>query len=142
MRYFYIVLGLFLILLAKDRVLTCNRDNSRQGSCKVVESHLFWSSQEEVPLGKLRGATVKSNGQDNNPSHQVFLLTNKGKFPFTTNTILHAGKQTQNETASRISSFIKDEKQTSLTIQQNDRWWGLMGCVSLGIGVLPLLKQN
>ncbi|NJL10704.1 MAG: hypothetical protein HC908_12455 [Calothrix sp. SM1_7_51] len=128
--------------LAKESVLTCNRDNSRQGYCKVVESHILWSTEEKIPLRKLQGAKVKSNGNGDNLSHQVLLLTNRGKFPFTSNTILHDGKQKQSETASRISSFIKDEKQTSLNIHQNDRWWGFMGIVSLGIGVLPLLKQN
>ncbi|MCX7595031.1 MAG: hypothetical protein N2235_14980 [Fischerella sp.] len=92
-----------------------------------------------MPVNKLLGA--KFYGSKNNDSSKVVIDTSNGEVPFISFTS-YSDETQQQEIASRISNFVKNRKESFLQVEQNDQWWILIGCISLAIGLYPLLKPK
>lgn len=141
MRLGFIIFGLFLISFAQASTLTCSRIDPRQGSCRLARSGFLWSDEREMPINKLQGAKYKDRKGNNIGSSQVVIYTSNGEVPFSPFTT-YTNEAQQRAIASRISSFIKNREQSYLEVEQNDKWWILVGSISLAVGVFPLLKPK
>jgi hypothetical protein len=140
MRKFYLVLALLFFVLARENTLACNRFQGTQKSCQLSQRGLLRSESEQIPLNKLRGATVSRNSKNDNSSYKVVLLTNKGKVSLTPKSS-YSDKNNQKLVAQRISSFVTNSENDPLKVQQGDKWWSFAGLLSLAIGVFPSLQS-
>ncbi len=139
MRLIFIIFGLFLISFAKVSTFTCSRTEPNQGYCKLVRSGFLWSEEKEMPVNKLKGA--KFLNKKDNESPKIVIYTINGEVPFSS-FANYGDEAQQREIASRISSFVKNPQQSYLQVEQKDKWWIVVGCVSLAVGFFPLLKAK
>ncbi len=139
MRLGFILFGIFLISFAQANTFTCNRTEPGQGSCKLARSGFLWSEEREMPVNKLLGA--RFYGPKNSDSSKVVINTSTGEVPFASFTS-YSDETQQQEIASRISNFVKNREESFLQVEQNDQWWILIGCISLAVGLYPLLKPK
>jgi len=138
----FLIVGLFQTLsFARLTTLKCQRVQLTQerlqliqGSCQLVESSLLGSDQTEIPLNQLQGAKVDENeDSDENTYRVVLLTTSTGEVPFTS--IWSSGTEEKQENADRINAFIHNPRETSLNIQQDERWpHYLVGGIFLLVG--------
>jgi hypothetical protein len=140
MRKFYLVLALLFFVLAKENTLACNGLQGEKKSCQAVHRQLLNSESGKISTKKLGGATTFRKRTNDNSSYKVVLLTNKGKVPLTPSTS-YIGKNNQKIITQRISSFVTNPANDSLKVQQEEKWWGFAGVISLAIAVFPSLKS-
>jgi hypothetical protein len=141
LRLFYIALGMFLLTFAKVSTLNCERTPLDDGFCKIVKQGFLWSEEKSIPVDNLKGARIIDNDRNtNSQNYQIVLVTNKGNIPFSPNTSFSEKKQRY--AVSRIDSFARSKDKGSLDVSLDDRWWVIVGIISLTIGVYPYLSKN
>jgi hypothetical protein len=130
---------------AKVSNLTCNRTvktSYTSGYCKIVKHGFLWTEEKEIPVQKLKGAKVITGGRNkDNLTYKVVLVTNNEEIPFSPSTTFSNKKQYQ-EVSNRINNFARNPENNNLKISQDDRWWTIVGSISLIIGLYPLLKAR
>ena len=142
MRVFFLALGICLLSFAKVSTLTCERTFVKDDVCQIGKRGFLWSEEKNIPVNNLKGARVIVGGRDSDShTYQVVLVTNNGNIPFSPNTNF-SDKQQQQEAASQIDNFARSRDKASLNINLDDRWWVILGLVSLTIGIYPYLFRN
>ncbi len=138
---FFLLIGLWLIMLSVHvRTLNCNRVNSNQCSCDILESGLLWS--KVIPLGELNRAEVETEIVFNSTTlthHAYFfvvLFTSKGVFRFTLNPIWwNRGKH--EAIAFELNDFVNNPAQKFLTIREDLRSFSCCsGVIAITAGFL------
>lgn len=74
-------------------------------------------------------------------TYQVVLVTDNGDIAFSPNTNF-SDKKEQQEAASRIDNFARSRNKSALNISLDDRWWVVVGLISLTIGLYPYLFRK
>ncbi len=118
----FVLFGLMVMVLSGERAtLTCQRVEPTQGSCQLVISGLFGSDEITIPLNQLQNAKLElitdTRGRG---GYRVVLLTDYDKVPFIS-TWSH-NEQEKQKKADLINAFIGNPGETSLRIQQDERW--------------------
>jgi hypothetical protein len=128
---------------AKVSDLTCDRTiktSDASGSCKIVKHGFLWKEEKEIPAKKLKGAKVIAGGMDkDNLTYKVVLVTNNEEIPFSPNSTF-SDKNQYKEVSNQINKFARNPESNDLKISQDDRWWVIVGSISLIIGLYPLFK--
>lgn len=133
----FVALGLLLLSSGKLTTLTCNRSQSNQGSCQLISSGLLGSHVQETRVSELQGASVEDNPLDND-AFRVILLTKSGRAFFSSSS--SGNEMEAKTTASDINTFIQDTKQTTLTIEQDERgFYFPIGGSVIAAGLLTLV---
>ncbi|MBD6617668.1 hypothetical protein FNW02_17995 [Komarekiella sp. 'clone 1'] len=122
----FLLTGLWMIIFsAHMRTLTCNRVDSNQYICEILESGLLWS--KVIPLGKLISAEVetKTTGYYSpsnvfNTFYGVILFASRRNFPFTLNHTISSKKQ--EAIVFEINSFVSNPAQKCLTVREDRRF--------------------
>lgn len=137
----FLLIGLWIIILSANmRTLTCNRIDSNQCICEVLESGLLWS--KVIPLGKLNRAEVETRNSFNSTTltHHTYLfvvlITHRGVFRFTLNpNWWDWGKH--EAIAFEINDFVSNPAQNFLTVQEDARFFSCCsGIMALAAGFL------
>ncbi|MBF2064107.1 MAG: hypothetical protein IGS39_06745 [Calothrix sp. C42_A2020_038] len=137
MRVFFLALGFFLVTFAKVSTINCERSLATEDSCKIVKHGFLWREEQLIPINNLKGARMIVSGSDfDSHTYQVVIVTNKENILFSPNTTFRDKKQ-QQEAASRINNFARSSNKDSLNISLDDRWWIIVGVISLTIGMYP-----
>lgn len=135
-------LGLMVINAEKMSTLTCQRVESTSGSCELVESGLLRSDVKNIPLGTLQNVNldIRTN-HDGDETYRVVLLTEMGELPFTSH---YNSDPTQQESiVSDINTFLENPNQTSLRIQQDERWFSyLFGSLIIAVGLFVIVNKG
>ena len=132
----FMVFGLMWLAVDYQKAtLSCQRLQTKQGSCQLVRSNLLGSNIQEIQLASLRGAKVQRCGYKT----RVVLLTSVGNVPFTANS---TNWGTQDAVASDINFFVKNAKDRLLRLSQDDRWLGWTGGIFLLAGVGAIVLRN
>jgi hypothetical protein len=108
----FLLTGLWMIIFSVHmRTLTCNRVDSNQCICEILESGLLWS--KVIPLGELNRAKfeTKITGYYSpynvfNTYYKVILFANRCAFPFTLKYTLTSEKQ--EAIVFEINSFVSN----------------------------------
>ena len=135
----FLGLGLVYILVTgKLTTLKCDRIEPTQVNCEITLSGLLGNQTTQIK--QLQGAEVKERLDSDGDNHRVLLITQEGKIPITnlrTSRILR-----EDSNIAKINTFIHNSAESSLKIQEDDRWIaypvGIM-LMLVGGGVLPLM---
>ncbi|PSB58515.1 hypothetical protein C7B77_04390 [Chamaesiphon polymorphus CCALA 037] len=134
----FLLLGLGTIALtAKVITLECERDPSSQIECQRSVVGILGTERDRIP-GKLKSATtVKTSGKG------AVLRTTEGAIELAPYRAFVTDRV--NKTVDRLNAFIKDPRQTKISIEQDDRWanslWYinfLVGGLAVAIGALAI----
>lgn len=137
----FLLIGLWIIIFSVHvRTLTCNRVDSNQCICDILESGLLWS--KVIPLGEFNRAEVETEVGFNSTTlthHAYFfvvLFTRKGVFRFTLNPIWwNRGKH--EAIAFEINNFVNNPAQKFLTVREDIRFFSCCsGVMALAAGFL------
>jgi len=136
-----IAVGLGVIFFQSGSAIICQRV-AQTGSCELVKSGLVGAGVRTIPLESLREVRVEINSRnESNDTYRVILLTRSGEIPLTPN--YSADSDQQESIASQINDFIQNPTKTSLTIQQDDRWFGyLFGSLLIGVGLFVAVQKG
>jgi hypothetical protein len=133
------------MMFAKVSDLTCDRSiktSDTSGYCKVVKNGFLWKEEKEIPAKNLKGAKIITSGRDKyNLTYEVVLVTNNEEIPFSPNSTFSDKKEYQ-EVSKQINDFARNPENNNLKIHQDDRWWIIVGSISLIIGLYPLIKKK
>jgi hypothetical protein len=138
-RIFFVILGFFLVIFTKTGTLDCDRIGKKADYCRVIQRGFLWSQEKEFPVNNLKGAKVITRGNKDSLSYKVVLIADDGEIPFSPETSF-SNKKEQQELSQKINIFARNNQQKSLNISQNDKWWLVIGFISLVIGFYPSLK--
>ncbi len=143
----FLLTGLWMIIFSVHmRTLTCNRVDSNQCICEILESGLLWS--KVIPLGKLISAEVetKTTGYYSpynvfNTSYGVILFASRRNFPFTLNHTISSKKQ--EAIVFEINSFVSNPAQKYLTVREDTRFFSCCsGVIAIAAGFFFLTYKN
>jgi len=133
--HFLIFLGLLFSLLfssaglamifwwASFTTFNCQRIDSLQGSCQL-KTVTGPSNKEEIrtfPLQELKSASLESSTSSSKTTYYVFLETEREDILLPTDAYGATG--TRASLVAEINNFIKNPKETSLNVQEDDRRW-------------------
>lgn len=117
--------GLSVIMgFGKVITLNCDRIAPVQSNCQLKSAGLLGISPQERKLEALEGAKVERSDSSDGAAFRVVLLTNQGEIPFTD--YYSSGENGKQEIATQISTFLGNSQASSLTLQQDDRWFMFM----------------
>jgi hypothetical protein len=140
----FVLAGLMVMVLGGElATLTCQRVEPTQGSCQLVTSSLLGLDEITIPLNQLQNAKLEQNrdhrGRGN---YSVVLLTDDGEIPFIST--WNPDVQEKRNKAYLINAFIGNPRETSLHVQQDDRWSAYFfgGLVILCGGIEMLRKRG
>ena len=128
-------IGLAVITgFGKVVTLNCDRVAPVQSNCQLKSAGLLGISPQERKLEALEGAKVERSTSSDGAAFRVVLVTNQGEVPFTE--YYSSGENGKQEIATQISTFLGNSQASSLTLQQDDRWFMLMiGGVFVVVGL-------
>lgn len=130
----FILGGLLIMVLGVELgTLECHRLESMQVACQLTSSNLFEEKITSMAAGQLKGAEVQTKKRN----HRVAILTQNGTIPLINSYTM--GQKEKINQANQINAFMSNSEQKSLTIRQDNRWFGyLFGVVFIfsGIGVI------
>nr|WP_290223594.1 transmembrane domain-containing protein [Trichocoleus desertorum] len=128
-------IGLAVITgFGKVVTLNCDRTAPTESNCQLKAAGVFSLTPQERKLEALEGAKVERSNSSDGAAFRVVLLTNQGEVPFTD--YYSAGENGKQEIATQISTFLGNSQASSLTLQQDDRWFMLMiGGVFVVVGL-------
>ncbi len=138
----FVSVGIGVMLVAsKLYTFDCERLNppSNQGQCEWVAQGLLGSDRSTLPIETLEDADVEeSRNSDEGTTYRVVIRTTEGTFPLSNS--YSSGRSGKDDITSEIRSFITTETQATLSVQQDDRWFGyLFGGIFGGVGALMIL---
>jgi hypothetical protein len=110
-----------IVIVGKRADLQCHRIESTQINCQLTSSGLLGTNSISLPAGELRGADIEESQDSEGTTYRVVLLTHSGKLPFTD--IYSSGLQGKREIADQINGFVSNPAPTSLSVQQDYRWF-------------------
>jgi hypothetical protein len=117
--------GLSMITsFGKVITLKCDRIAPVQNQCQLKSAGLLGIAPQERKLEALEGAKVERSHSSDGDTFRVVLVTNQGEVPFTD--YYSSGENGKQEIATRISTFLDNSQSSSLTLQQDDRWFMFM----------------
>lgn len=127
--------GLSVIMgFGKIVTLNCNRITPTENNCQLKSAGLLDIGTQERKLEALEGARVERSSSSDGDTFRVVLVTNQGEVPFTD--YYSSGQHGKQEIATRVSTFLDSSQASSLTLQQDDRWFMLMiGGVFVVVGL-------
>ncbi|NEO32169.1 MAG: hypothetical protein F6K36_17395 [Symploca sp. SIO3C6] len=131
----FILGGLLIMVLGVESgTLECHRKESIQVVCQFTYSNLFGEKISSIATGELKGAEVKTRKRN----HRIVILTKKETIPLINSYTM--GKNGKVNKVSRINDFINNPEQMSLTIRQDNRWFGfLFGVIFIVGGICAIL---
>jgi hypothetical protein len=135
---FFLIGLLTIIFWGKLSTLKCARLEATQAACELTTSSLLGDHITPIPTGQLRGAEVEVEKSSDGHTYRVTLLTKNNRIPL--NSMYSSGEEDKREKADQINAFIRNPGETSLIIQQDDRWFIYIfgGCFTLGGGAIIL----
>ncbi|MBD2576249.1 tetratricopeptide repeat protein [Oscillatoria sp. FACHB-1406] len=105
--------------------LTCDRQSLTPARCQLVERGFHSPKITEIPLDSLQQASVRSTYAGRGQSYRLSLLTQTGEIDFPRTSF----RGQKYAIADLINTFIRNPKQTSLEVSQDERllglFWGL-----------------
>jgi hypothetical protein len=141
--YAFAMIGIGLLLalsISKSVSLNCDRTTDR---CQLQSSSLLQSEQRTFSIQALKGATIEAEPVYYRYSHtitgytyRVLLLPDR-----TPLTIDRSGDKGPHQIAQEIDTFVKNPQQRLLQVSQDERWMGILLCISLNIAGILLLKR-
>ena len=133
--------GLGVIGFQGGSALTCQR-TGQTGSCELVNSRLVGAEVRTIPLESLRDASIEINPRnESDDTYRVVLITGSGAIPVTSD--YSSDSNQQESIASQINTFIMNQYQVSLNVQQDDRWFGyLFGSLLIGVGLFVAVHKG
>ncbi len=121
----FLLIGFWMMISVNMRILTCNRANSKQCICEILESGLLWS--KVIPIGEIisAGVETKTAGYYSpynafNTFYGVILFASKRNFPFTLSHTINSKKQ--KAIAFEINSFVNKPTQKYLILKEDRRF--------------------
>lgn len=139
----FVLTGLVVMVLSGElATLTCQRVEQTQGSCQLVTSGLLGSDEITIPLNQLQNAKLELiSGPRGGGGYRVVLLTDDGEIPFIS--AWNPSVQEKQKKADLINAFIGNPRETSLRVQQDERWsaYSVGGFLILGGGIVMLWKR-
>jgi hypothetical protein len=151
-RLFLLLLGIpfflaglpIIIFFGKLTTLKCARLEATQVACELTTSSLLGGHITPIPTGQLRGAEVEVNESSDGDTYRVALLTKNNSIPLSS--VYSSGEEGKREKADQINAFIRNPGETSLIIQQDDRWFaypfgGIFTLVGGGIILSSLMLK-
>ncbi len=134
----FVLGGLLIMFLGFElSTLECNRLRSTEIDCKLTSTNLLSTNTTLIAPGKLQGAEVKKRKN----AYRVMLLTESEIIPLTQSYTI--GKQGKVNQANQINLFVSDIEQKSLTIRQDNRWFGsLFGVIFILSGICAILYPD
>lgn len=143
-----ITVGLIILHSGRVVTLTCNRVEPSEGLCALTSQGIWESTSTEFPTSLLQGAVVDQHqhvdrddeGRESYKySYRVVLLTRRGEIPFTSY-YTSSGYRQKTVIVHRINDFVRFPDQTSLIVQQDDRWFAyLLGGILTFAGLISAL---
>jgi hypothetical protein len=138
---FFAAWGILPSVFAKATLFTCNRTEFSQSSCQLLTSGLLGSEVRAIPLRALQGAKVDKSIDSDGDTYRVIILTTSGEIPFTSYS--GSGEDQKQEIASRINQFVRNPGETTLSVQQDDRFSAyLLGGIFSAIGLFLLVSSG
>jgi len=110
--------------LGKVVTLNCDRIAPTENNCQLKTAGLLGISPQERKLEVLEGAKVERSSSSDGDTFRVVLVTNQGEVPFTD--YYSSGENGKQEIATQVSTFLGNSQASSLTLQQDDRWFMFM----------------
>ncbi len=122
---FPLAIGILVILLSKQVVLSCSRIEANKVNCILINSTSFGLLKaREVSLSQLQGVRIDTKyiassadhfGSHLVPVYQIVLLSSNGAYPYSD---YRDNYQQQQVITSKINNFLHNFEQPSLVIQQ------------------------
>ena len=134
-----------IILFSKTSSLICERGLPDEGHCELKHSHFFISKQIGFSVNDLKDVqVVKSHNRWLNgiqsPEYRLILITPTEKIAITPYGTTE--RTEQDAMAAKINRFLNNVNQTTLIIEQDNRWLiFLIGGILIIIGLLAELSQ-
>ncbi|MFH7024822.1 MAG: hypothetical protein ACHBN1_05335 [Heteroscytonema crispum UTEX LB 1556] len=126
--------------LSPNNILTCERSQANQGICQLASSSKRVKTRiKTIALEQLRQAKVVivPRGDGKTQYQQIVLLTKEGGIPlgFTRTEQPDMTAKKLNAIALQINNFLKNTKQSYLTIQQGTSWinWAFGSAIALNL---------
>ena len=116
----FFIAGLFVIAkIGKLATLTCDRTASTVLECQLSTTGLL--DTQTTAIAQLLGAEVQTSESSDGDTYRLLLKTERGEVPLTE--VYSSGRRGKSRKAALINAFVSNPSQTSLTIQQDDRWF-------------------
>ena len=140
---------LVMIGLGQVSTLQCDRIEPTQIACTLTARRFLKKHITPIPNGQLQGAEVEvHHHQKGGVTYRVILITKTSKIPLTEAYTFDEGKKRQK--ANQIDSFINNSEQSSLEIQQDNRWiiypfgglFVVAGCIEMFVFLNPEIKKR
>ncbi len=130
----FMIVGLIAILGPEQMTtFTCDRVTPNQGSCQLVHSSLLFSDEITIPLENLQEAKLQFNQSYGNDYSRLVLITNNEPIYFKNDSGSQLDKQ--KNIADKINSFIDQENQKKINIQEDNRYFSyIFGGLFLLVG--------
>jgi len=108
---------LFSLIFGQAATLTCTRVEPSQIECVRESKWLGWLPVSSASLQHVQGAEVAQSCDDEGCTYRVELSTAEGTVPLTS--YYSSGSQSKQETADRVNAFLKDLRESSLTVKSD-----------------------
>ncbi|WP_066381615.1 hypothetical protein [Anabaena sp. CA = ATCC 33047] len=132
----------FIATLGKVTTFTCNRIENQPASCQLISNSFLKSQTHTWNLLEIKGAKLDTSTTDEWGSYPFLLLTNQGSFPIN---LINADRTKKETYATQINDFLKNSPATTLTIQEDSRFWtyplGLL-LIAAGGGCIIYMQMN
>jgi hypothetical protein len=144
----FLAVGLAIgLMFGKEHTFECVRltPQTDEGTCELVSAGVRGDVEvQTLPISELQGARVASHydSDDGTTTYRVELLTERGDIPLTE--VWSSGQSGKQQNAQDIEQFVQDQSITTLTIAQDDRWFGylflgIFGGIGLLIMIAPMI---
>ncbi len=108
-----VIMGVVLFWQPAEMTLSCQRTQPPLGVCQLASTGLFGQKVQSFPVESLQGADGQANGKEK----FVVLLVDTNRVPMPPTL-----QQSQvREDRDRINTFVRDPRQTSLLVNQDNR---------------------
>ncbi|MEB3335875.1 MAG: hypothetical protein VKJ46_00310 [Leptolyngbyaceae bacterium] len=132
------LIGWPFVLLASAQTLTCQREEPTQGLCtlKAKQGPLSWEKTlQDFPVNQLQGAELESSTRSTSNLYRIVIITKEKALPLTST--FASGQENKAEIVDQINAFVNNLEQSSLQVQQDDRWFFyIMGGIFIVVGNL------
>ena len=137
--------GLAMIFSASFRTFNCQRIDSNQGNCelKTVTGPFNKEDIRTFPLKELKSASLKmkrSTSSSSRKTYYVSLKTATKDIDLPTNAYGSTG--TRASLVTEVNNFIKNPKETSLNVQEDDIRWEIYLAGALFLSIPNLIAMH
>jgi hypothetical protein len=133
----FVVAGVAIFLLLSATVtLECARPEAGRGRCALTTAGPLGTDMIEILLSEVQRAEVEASASsDGDDTYRVVLQTERGPVPLTS--YFSSGRDDKQARADQINAFLRDPAARSLSVTQDDRWFGyLLGGLFTTLGCL------